>query len=278
MPDLTKDLTIRISHDANVLADKLDRFNEWWGTGKVRDRLVPPYHREPFGDVMKRLDYRQALILVGLRRVGKTTILYQVAKEVLQGTEPNRLVYFSFEEGGEEAAEVLREYENRVLKRPIGDAGRVFVLFDEVQYSKDWVQVVKRYYDIYPNVKFLLSGSSSLMISGRALSSLAGRFFFVDVYPMKFKEFVEQRGEIAPGGETDRETSASLLGISGKGRIPGGSHLDRRRQGRGICAGLGGRPGPLRGHPRPLPLEGPAADGEAAVLSPLEARVRRESG
>ncbi|MDE1854296.1 MAG: AAA family ATPase [Thaumarchaeota archaeon] len=77
--------------------------------------------------------------------------------------------------------------------------GKVYLMLDEVQYARDWLPVVKKYYDLYPDVKFYLTGSSSLLISDRALASLAGRFFFVDVYPMSFREFAEARGEVRSG-------------------------------------------------------------------------------
>jgi hypothetical protein len=203
-----------------MLSDKLDRFNEWWGTRKVRESLAPPYRRRPFSQAVRLLGDRQAVILTGLRRVGKSTILYQTAQEILRKTDPSRLLYFSFEEGGEGVAEVMREYESRVLKRTIERAGRVYALLDEVQYAPDWVQAVKRYYDLYPNVKFFLSGSSSLLISGRALSSLAGRFFFVGVAPMAFREFVEVRGEMVPSGEPTSRLEPLFNDYLGKAGFP----------------------------------------------------------
>lgn len=181
--------------------EELERYNEWWATGSVRGVLAPEYHRRPFEAAFKLLGYRQAVVLTGLRRVGKSTIIYQLVRKLLQDMDSSRVLYFSFEEGGESAKSVLETYEKTILKKPLDAAGRVVVMLDEVQYSRDWLPTVKRYYDLYPNVKFYLSGSSSLLISGKALASLAGRFFFVDVYPMSFREFVEVRGETKRGGE-----------------------------------------------------------------------------
>ena len=181
--------------------EELERFNEWWSTGTVRDALAPAYHRRPFESVSRLLGYRQAVVLTGLRRVGKSTILYQLIRKIIQETEPSGVLYFSFEERGEGAKEVLEAYERTVLKKPLDRAGKVHIMLDEVQYSRDWLSAVKRYYDLYPNVKFYLSGSSSLLVSGKTLESLAGRFFFVEVYPMSFREFAEARGDVKPGGE-----------------------------------------------------------------------------
>lgn len=72
--------------------------------------------------------------------------------------------------------------------------GKAYIFLDEVQYSPDWVQAVKRFYDLYPNLKFYLSGSSTLLLSKDALSGLAGRFFFVDVFRVTFREFLGLKG------------------------------------------------------------------------------------
>ena len=186
---------------SNVRKADLERFNGWWASGTVRSALAPGYTRKPFSDAFKLLPLRQAVVLSGLRRVGKSTILYQLIRGLLDGgTDPRNLLYFSFEEGGEGAKEVIEEYERSVLRKGLEEAGKVYIFLDEVQYSRDWVMAVKRFYDIYPNVKFYLSGSSSLLVSAKVLQSLAGRFFSVDVYPMTFREFVEVKGALRPGG------------------------------------------------------------------------------
>ncbi len=195
----TKQLTIGILYYTNVDISDIERFNEWWATGDVRNAMAPRYRRRPFDAALKALDYRQAVVLTGLRRVGKSTILYQLIKTLLQGVDRKKVLYFSFEEGGLSAKDVIEAYEREVLKKPLDEAGRVYLFLDEVQYSADWIPVVKRFYDLYPNVKFYLSGSSSLLISDRTVASLAGRFFFVEVHPMTFREFVEMKG--IAGGE-----------------------------------------------------------------------------
>lgn len=180
--------------------EDLERLNEWWSTGSVRDALAPEYRRRPFFDALRLLEKRQAVVLTGLRRVGKSTILYQLIRELLRKTDAASVLYYSFEEGGESTKEVIGEYERRVLKRPMDEAGRVYVFLDEVQYSRDWVGTVKRFYDLYPNAKFYLSGSSSLLISNRVMQNLAGRFFSVEVYPVTFREFAEAKRALPGGG------------------------------------------------------------------------------
>ncbi|MEM0117872.1 MAG: AAA family ATPase [Conexivisphaerales archaeon] len=172
----------------------IERYNEWWLTGKVRKELALEYRRAPFGSAFNLLDKRQITILTGLRQVGKTTILYQIIEELLKKVNERNILYYSFEEKGERVKDVLETYERSVLRKTLYEAGKLYIFLDEVQYSPDWVGTVKRFYDLYPNIKFYLSGSSFLLLSENALKSLAGRFFFVEVYPLTFREFLQLRG------------------------------------------------------------------------------------
>ncbi|MFH7836523.1 MAG: AAA family ATPase, partial [Candidatus Aenigmatarchaeota archaeon] len=68
----------------------MERFNEWWFTGKIRKELALPFKRYAFSKVLESLKERQILIITGLRRVGKTTLLYQAIEKLLETEEPNK--------------------------------------------------------------------------------------------------------------------------------------------------------------------------------------------
>src|SRR3990170_6038653 len=101
-----------------MLREDLERLNEWWFTGKVRKELALPFRRYAFSRVLESSDERQILIITGLRRVGKTTLLYQTIEKLLETVNPNEILYFSFEESSANLKEVLEFYEKRVLKKP----------------------------------------------------------------------------------------------------------------------------------------------------------------
>ncbi|MEM3508329.1 MAG: ATP-binding protein [Nitrososphaerota archaeon] len=172
----------------------MERFNEWWFTGKIRKELALPFKRYAFSKVLESLKERQILIITGLRRVGKTTLLYQAIEKLLEIEEPNKILYFSFEESSTNIKEVLDFYEKQILKKVFEESGRVFIFFDEIQYCENWPSIIKQYYDLYPNIKFLISGSSSLLLSKEAIDKLAGRFFFFELKPLTFFEFLEMKG------------------------------------------------------------------------------------
>lgn len=174
--------------------EDLERLNEWWFTGKIRKELALSFKRYAFKRILESLNERQILIITGLRRVGKTTLLYQTIEKLLEREDPTSILYFSFEEFYTDPREVLEFYEKQVLKKPFEEVKRAFIFFDEIQYSKGWPSVIKKFYDLYPNLKFFISGSSSLLVSKEAMDKLAGRFFFLEVKPLTFLEFLEMKG------------------------------------------------------------------------------------
>jgi len=111
----------------------LERFNEWWFTGKIRRELALPFRRYAFSRVMESLRERQILLVTGPRRVGKTTLLYQAVEKLLETVVPSRILYFSFEESLISPKEVLEVYEKKVLRKSVEEVDRVFVFFDEIQ-------------------------------------------------------------------------------------------------------------------------------------------------
>ena len=204
-------LNIGISYYTNMLADDLERFNEWWFTGKVRRELALPFRRYAFSRMMESVGKRQILIVTGARRVGKTTLLHQTIKSLLETVDRGRILYFSFEESEVGPEEVLEFYEKKVLKRAFEETDRVFVFFDEIQYAANWSSVLKRFYDLYPNLKFFVSGSSSLLLSKDAVERLASRFFFLKLKPLTFSEFLELKGVKRDSVESSRRRVETLF-------------------------------------------------------------------
>lgn len=170
--------------------EKLSRFNEWWATKKVKASLLQPHKRPLFFNIRGYLSKRQILLITGLRRVGKTTLMYQIIQELLDTTKENAILYFSFDEESVDLEDLIKTYEESILKRRI-DSERTYIFLDEIQKCKDWQKKIKILYDLNPNVKFILSGSASVQISRKAKGSLAGRIFDFVLEPLSFNEFLE---------------------------------------------------------------------------------------
>lgn len=177
-----------------MLSENIERFNEWWFTGSIRRELTPPFKRYAFTRILEAFEERQIFLIIGPRRVGKTTLMYQAIEHLLHEVDPIRILYYSFDESPIGVQDVLEFYERRVLAKPLEQAGRVFIFLDEIQYAHNWPSTVKQFYDLYPNIKFFISGSSTLLLSKEAAEKLAGRFFTLKLKPLTFTEFLKLKG------------------------------------------------------------------------------------
>jgi predicted AAA+ superfamily ATPase len=173
---------------------KLYNFNEWWVTGKVKPSLLKTRKRPLFFELQKYMKDRQILLITGLRRVGKTTLIYQLIQDLLdKNVKSSNILYFSFDEESWDLDEIIEVYEEKVLKKKI-DEEKVYIFLDEIQKCKNWQNKIKILYDLHPNMKILISGSASVQINKKAKESLAGRMFDFVLEPLSFKEFLEWKG------------------------------------------------------------------------------------
>lgn len=171
------------------------RFNEWWETGRVPADLYKAFKRPVLAEILKDIGKRQIITLVGLRRVGKTSILYQVIDDLLRsGMEPKTVFYFSFDEDAENLEAVLEKYREEILRRQWRES-KLYIFLDEIQKAKNCENILKKYYDLYPNIKFVICGSSSLAVEKKTKESLAGRVLDFYIQPFSFREFLELKNK-----------------------------------------------------------------------------------
>ena len=95
-------------------------FNRWWDTGQVEQAYLRPYKRPLFYQLTQFLDNRQILLIYGLRRVGKTTLIYQLIDLLLKkGVDKKTVLYFSFDDKSASLEELLKNYTEIVLTEDI---------------------------------------------------------------------------------------------------------------------------------------------------------------
>lgn len=171
----------------------LTAFNPWWKTGMVNPKLSKTYKRFAFHEAMKRLnqrDIRRTVVLTGTRRVGKTTIQYQMIEALLQkGVPPQKIVFISMDHpmlklGG--INDVLECYHENIYAEQ-----DVYYFFDEVQYAQDWDKWLKIIYDMQPDTQVVATGSASPALIKGNQESGAGRWSVIQVPTMSFYEYCE---------------------------------------------------------------------------------------
>jgi len=175
---------------------ELHELNHWWELKHVKEEFSLATFRDLFYDVKKELDRKQIQIIVGLRRAGKSTILFQITDYLIKNNvNPLNIVYCSFDELElqEKTIEgILKEYSK--ITNVDYKKEKIYLLIDEAQKSKNWVSGLKLIYDNLRNIKILVSGSASLNILSEAKKSLAGRVIYYELKPLNFKEFLRLKG------------------------------------------------------------------------------------
>ena len=171
----------------------LTAFNPWWKTGAVNPKMAQPYKRFAFHEAMKRLDQtdiRRTVVLTGTRRVGKTTIQYQMIEALLnRGVSPQKIVFISMDHPMLKLSgvnEVLECYHENIYAEQ-----DVYYFFDEIQYAQDWDKWLKTIYDMQPDTKVVATGSASPALIKGNQESGAGRWSVIPVPTMSFYEYCE---------------------------------------------------------------------------------------
>lgn len=171
----------------------LTAFNPWWKTGAVNPKMAQPYKRFAFHEAMKRLDQtdiRRTVVLTGTRRVGKTTIQYQMIDTLLsRGVSPQKIVFISMDHPMLKLSgvnEVLECYHENIYAEQ-----DVYYFFDEIQYAQDWDKWLKTIYDMQPDTKVVATGSASPALIKGNQESGAGRWSVIPVPTMSFYEYCE---------------------------------------------------------------------------------------
>jgi len=158
-------------------------FNPLW-EGKVL--VLPEYKRNIFAHIEKYLKTKQIIAIVGLRRVGKTVLMKQLLTDLHVNKE--NIFYFLFDDILVQNPDALEDILDYYLKT-IAKTGKKYIFLDEIQKVPYWQDILKRFYDLREDIKFVVSGSASLQIK-KSKESLAGRIFDFYLPILTFREFL----------------------------------------------------------------------------------------
>jgi predicted AAA+ superfamily ATPase len=189
--------------DMPTIKDVLQDSNPWW----KEEFTVEFKDRDIYEKIKKFLPLPQMIAFTGLRRVGKTTLMFKIVEDYIRnGFDPRNIIYFSFDEfRATEIRVVMKEYE-ALLEKDF-KKGNYLLLLDEIQKLTNWEDQLKRIYDTFSkNVKIVVTGSESLLIRNTSKETLAGRLLDFKVETLSFKEFLFFRGvKFEPIGLYEKE-------------------------------------------------------------------------
>ena len=127
-------------------------------------------------------------VLVGLRRAGKSTLLYKIVLDlVASGVDWDQIIYINFED--ERLSEFTVADFNDILsvKSELSDKKGYFFL-DEVQNIDGWEKFARRMADSKEHI--YITGSNARMLSREIETTLGGRFFAKHITPYTFGEYL----------------------------------------------------------------------------------------
>lgn len=156
-----------------------------------------------------QLDDFPCRVLVGVRRAGKSYMLYHRIQQLLaEGRRWDEILYLNFEDerlenfGTDDFNRLLECHQEMYGKRPM-------LFLDEVQNIDGWHKFARRMADSQYTI--YITGSNAKMLSGEINTALGGRFLIAEVYPYSFHEFLKVNK--VPSGELD------LLSTEGRASV-----------------------------------------------------------
>lgn len=168
----------------------------------IKSILLKNQERLPQITLIKRdvrFDPKGSYVLVGLRRAGKSYMLYQhIQQRIADGlSQREDILYINFEDDRldiknmSELDSIMQSYEELYQGR------QPIVYLDEIQIIEGWEKFVRRLADT--GYQVMVTGSNARMLSQEIATTLGGRFIVRNIYPFSFDEYLKYHGvELEP--------------------------------------------------------------------------------
>lgn len=146
------------------------------------------------GKITDYIGNRLIKVLVGQRRAGKSFLLRQIVRHLIEkGVSPNNTLIinkelsdFDFLSSYKELDDLIKLYKS--YKKP---SGKVYIFIDEIQNITGWERVVNSYsQDYIDSYELFISGSNSKMLSNELATLLSGRYVKFEIFPFSYKEYL----------------------------------------------------------------------------------------
>ncbi|MBC8486349.1 MAG: ATP-binding protein, partial [Bacteroidetes bacterium] len=165
-----------------VVPEKIKEILTTWENDIINTSTFP---REIFPLLKDSFTNQLPVVLHGVRRSGKTYLMYMLFKEFEEGC------YINFEDErlmGLTATDLEEIYTVYIgIKSP----KKPLMFLDEVQNVEGWEKFVSR---LYTKVKFVISGSNATLLSSEYATALTGRHIPFLIYPLSFREYLKATG------------------------------------------------------------------------------------
>lgn len=163
----------------------------------VLKTIIADFHSAKLRSSLKRniqlpVDSGIIISVIGVRRSGKTFLLYETIKRIMGNNIPKKnILYINFEDerlmiDPDQLDLILQAYQELYPKL---DLAECYFFFDEIQNIKGWEKFIRRIFDTISKNIFI-TGSNSKLLSTEIATELRGRTISYTVYPLNFEEYL----------------------------------------------------------------------------------------
>lgn len=180
----------------NILIEQ----NPHWTGGK--SKFV---QRDKLEKLIAYLPLRQIITITGIRRCGKSTLAKLAVNHLIDtGVDPKNILYVNLEQPSFLEVRHDPSYLQTIYDTYLQMAdpqGKTYVIFDEIQFFENWQVFIKSQYEV-SDIKFIVTGSNSSMLSNELNTILSGRSLNIHLDTFSFSEYLKFK-DIAYASEID---------------------------------------------------------------------------
>lgn len=175
--------------DEKTIIEILKKWNPW---GKKIDSGIK--RKNYIKKIYPYLERKEVLVLKGIRRAGKSTIVKQLIKELIEKEiNEKQILYLNLEDYNFANLLEIKLFDNilNAYLKYSKNQKKIYFFIDEIQKINGWEKWVRTKYDQNDNIKFIITGSSASLLSKELSTLLTGRNLSFKIMPLSFKEFLE---------------------------------------------------------------------------------------
>ena len=195
--------------DERELIEILTPFN-FWRTKPFTGVIRPDY----LNNLERLTSTGQVVVVTGVRRCGKTTILIQFINHLIENkaADPMQTLYVNFEDPRlpVQDSSLLLDQIITAHMAFVDPQGPRYIILDEVQRLPQWERWVRIQQDKNPDMHVIVSGSSTELLSRELATLLTGRHLDLEVFPLDLSEYLRFHGIDPDDPLSDAEKIKSL--------------------------------------------------------------------
>jgi len=172
--------------DKIKILEILNDYNYW--NRSLKDNYARPNYELKIKSLSKT---NEVVVIKGLRRSGKSTLLLNHIKNLLNETNIKNILFVNLEDPrfiGYLDTDLLELIKETYLQY-INPSEKPYIFLDEIQNIPNFEKWINKEYELNSSHIFI-TGSNSSMLSSEIASTLSGRYVSATVYPLSFKEFL----------------------------------------------------------------------------------------